>query len=112
MPAPLVGPQPKRVKTVNAHAPPAATQTQVIDKGGFAVQFGTAPTKDEARALVVKIVAKFGTFLRGRRPNFEVGTVGEKTVYRVRFAGVDKETAAAICGDIRAFGGNCFVARH
>ncbi len=79
-------------------------------KGGYAVQFGAAPTEADARALMKTVVGKYNSQLGGRKPTFKMATVNDKTVYRVRVGGVSKESANAICGKVKASGGTCFVA--
>jgi len=44
------------------------------------------------------------------KPTFKPAKVGDKTVYRVRVAGVSKDSANAICNKVKAAGGSCFVA--
>lgn len=74
------------------------------------MQFGAAGSEAEARALMKTVVAKYGSQLGGLKPTFKMATVGEKTVYRVRVAGMSKDSANAICGRVKAGGGACFVA--
>jgi cell division septation protein DedD len=79
---------------------PAAT-------GGYAVQFGAAATEAEARTLVKTVSTKYGV-----KATYKPAQVGDRTVYRVRVAGVSKDSAAAICSKVKASGGNCFVASN
>ncbi|MBY6243348.1 SPOR domain-containing protein [Methylosinus sp. Sm6] len=90
---------------VPAHdpAPTAAT-------GAFAVQFGAAGSEAEARKMIQDVSAKFGAQLGGRRPSFQFAKVGDKSVYRVRAAGMSREAAVGVCQKVKASGGNCFVA--
>lgn len=87
-----------------------AAPASAPSSGGFAVQFGAAGSEAEARALMKTVVAKYGSQLGGLKPTFKMATVGEKTVYRVRVAGMSKDSANAICGRVKAGGGACFVA--
>jgi hypothetical protein len=91
------------VNTAEEKAAPAAS-------GGYAVQFSAAGSEAEAKALVKSVSAKYGPDLNGRKPNYKVATVGEKTVYRVRVGGLTKEDATSICARVKESGGNCFVA--
>jgi hypothetical protein len=94
-----------------AAAPDADSgQAPSASKGGFAVQFGAADSEDDARALMKTIVSKYRSELGGLKPTFKMATVNDKTVYRVRVAGVSKESANAICSKVKATGGACFVA--
>ncbi|PPD44172.1 MAG: sporulation protein [Methylocystis sp.] len=96
-------PKPAKVAAVEPSteaAPAAATSS-----GGYAVQFGAANSEEEARTLLKTVAAKYGV-----KPTFKPAKVGDKTVYRVRVAGVSKDSANAICNKVKAAGGNCFVA--
>jgi len=105
-PAPKVAAtEPQQAEAAEA---PEATETH--GAGGFAVQFGAASSEAEARALMNKIAAKYGSKLGGRRPTFKIAKVGDKTVYRVRVHDLSKESATKVCGEVKAGGGNCFVA--
>lgn len=113
--------QPPRPKPAPA-APTAAApeQTAAIEpaeaapagNGGFAVQFGAAGSEDEARRLMQTVNSKFGSQLGGRRLGFRLAKVGEKSVYRVRAAGMSREAAVGVCEKVKASGGSCFVAAN
>ncbi len=104
-------PKPKAPPKVAAAPPPAeadaeaATATTETKSGSYAVQFGAANSEEEARALLKTVAAKYHV-----KPTFKPAKVGDKTVYRVRVAGMSKESANAICDKVKASGGNCFVA--
>jgi hypothetical protein len=93
-------------------APDAASDADAAPagKGGYAVQFGAAESEEDARALLKTVASKYRSQLGGLKPTFKMATVNEKTVYRVRVAGVSKESANAICSKVKATGGACFVA--
>ncbi len=108
--------------TAKPKAPPkapakvAATESLVVGEseapapaatGGYAVQFGAAATEAEARTLVKTVSTKYGV-----KATYKPAQVGDRTVYRVRVAGVSKDSAAAICSKVKASGGNCFVASN
>jgi hypothetical protein len=101
-PAPRVAaaaPAPAADEAPDAPAPAASAS------GNYAVQFGAAGSEDEARNLLKTVSAKYGV-----KATFKPAKVGDKTVYRVRVAGVSKDSANAICNKVKASGGNCFVA--
>lgn len=87
----------------DAAAPPATTGAST--PGGFAVQFGAAGSEEEARTLLQSVSAKYGV-----KATFKPAKVGDKMVYRVRAAGLSKDSANAVCNKVKASGGNCFVA--
>jgi hypothetical protein len=92
-------------------APPTAPEpAAALAAGGFAVQFGAAASEAEARKMIQDVSAKFGAQLGGRRPAFQFAKVGDKSVYRVRAAGMSREAAVGVCEKVKASGGKCFVA--
>lgn len=98
-------------ESTEAAAPDAdAEQAAAPSAGGYAVQFGATGSEADARALVKTVADKYRAQLGGLRPTFKMATVNDKTVYRVRVAGVSKESASAICGKVKSSGGACFVA--
>lgn len=102
--------KPKPAPKVAATEPPAAQEADTAapaasSSGNYAVQFGAANSEDEARNLLKTVSAKYGV-----KATFKPAKVGDKTVYRVRVAGVSKDSANAICNKVKASGGNCFVA--
>lgn len=110
--------KPKPVAPSAAASEPAETAALEADSGqagasgsgGFAVQFGAAGSEADARALMKTVAEKYRAQLGGLKPTFKMATVNDKTVYRVRVAGMSKESANAICGKVKASGGACFVA--
>ncbi|WP_424362798.1 SPOR domain-containing protein [Methylocystis parvus] len=102
--------KPKPAPKVAATEPPAAEEAETAapaasSSGNYAVQFGAAGSEEEARNLLKTVSAKYGV-----KATFKPAKVGDKTVYRVRVAGVSKDSANAICNKVKASGGNCFVA--
>ena len=76
------------------------------------MQFSAANSEAEARALLKTIAGKYRAQLGGLKPTFKMATVNDKTVYRVRVAGMSKESANAMCSKVKAMGGACFVASN
>ena len=62
--------------------------------------------------MMNKVAGKYGSQLSGHRLGYHHAKVGDKTVYRVRVSGMNKEFAVAICEKVKASGGNCFVATN
>jgi len=91
---------------------PAGQEVAPAGNGGFAVQFGAAGSEDEARHLMQTVTSKYGSQLGGRRLGFRLAKVGEKSVYRVRAAGMSREAAVGVCEKVKATGGSCFVAAN
>lgn len=105
-----VAEKPASEQTAAVEAPAAEDNTPTAATGAFAVQFGAAGSEAEARQLMQQVAAKYGSQLGGRRLGYRFAKVGEKSVYRVRVAGMSKESAVGICEKVKAAGGNCFVA--
>ena len=99
-------------ESADASAPDADTEQDAgaPSAGGYAVQFGATASEADARAMLKSVVEKYRAQLGGRKPTFKMATVSDKTVYRVRVAGMSKESANAICSKVKASGGACFVA--
>jgi cell division septation protein DedD len=110
--------QPARPKSKKIAAAPenpgmhdnSASSTAASPRGSFAVQFGAADSAAKARQLVQQIPGKFGSQLGGRHLDYRYAKVGNKTFYRVRLQNLSKASAVGICENVKAAGGNCFVA--
>jgi hypothetical protein len=96
----------------NAASDADSDQAAASGTGGYAVQFGATGSEADARALMKTVVGKYHAQLGGLKPTFKMATVNAKTVYRVRVAGVSKESANSICSKVKASGGTCFVAAN
>lgn len=108
--APKPKPAPKPAPKVAAVEPPAedaaaAAAPTSSSNGTYAVQFGAAGSEEEARVLLKSVSAKYGV-----RATFKPAKVDGKMVYRVRAAGLSKDSANAVCNKVKGAGGNCFVA--
>lgn len=109
--APKPKPTPKPAPKVAAVEPPAeddagaAAAPASSSSGTYAVQFGAAGSEEEARVLLKSVSAKYGV-----RATFKPAKVDGKMVYRVRAAGLSKDSANAVCNKVKGSGGNCFVA--
>lgn len=110
--APKPKPAPKPAPKVAAVEPPAeddagaaASAPTASSNGTYAVQFGAAGSEEEARVLLKTVSAKYGV-----RATFKPAKVDGKMVYRVRAAGLSKDSANAVCNKVKGAGGNCFVA--
>ncbi|OAI24602.1 hypothetical protein A1351_17755 [Methylosinus sp. R-45379] len=99
---------PEQTAALESAQPEAATG----GNGGFAVQFGAAGSEDEARRLMQTVNSKYSAQLGGKRLGFRLAKVGEKSVYRVRAAGMSREAAVGVCEKVKASGGSCFVAAN
>ena len=102
--------KPEKAAGVEAPAAQDDAAAPAASKGGlFAVQFGVAGSKAEARDIIRKVASKYRSQIGGRRLGYHHVKDGDKFVYRVDVGGMSKEAAAAICEKVKSVGGNCFV---
>lgn len=125
-PPPTVGPQqPRKVKSIavpaapaappatpaTAMAPQAAAPTTAKPATGatYSAQFAAANSEAEARTLIKSLSGKYGGSLGGGKLTFKPVKSGDKTIYRVRVGGLNRETADALCLKAKAAGDSCSV---
>jgi D-alanyl-D-alanine carboxypeptidase len=84
------------VKTANA-APEAVSHTH----GGWVVQIGAFDSEDEARQHLSDAKQKVHSALAAAEPFTERTQKSDKTLYRARFAGFDKDNAEAACKQLK-----------
>jgi D-alanyl-D-alanine carboxypeptidase len=92
--------------TVTANASPAASPTApanppVVHHTGWMIQVGAFDVEQEARQRLSVVQTKVGHLLKHASPFTEVVTSGDKTLYRARFAGIQKDQAEAICKQLK-----------
>jgi D-alanyl-D-alanine carboxypeptidase len=68
---------------------------------GWMIQVGAFDLEQEARDRINAVQAKAGQMLKHASPFTEPITAGEKTLYRARFAGMQKDQAEAICRQLK-----------
>jgi D-alanyl-D-alanine carboxypeptidase len=85
---------------VAEHAPASAAPLPVVHTG-WMIQVGAFDIEQEARDRISAVQAKAGHMLKHANPFTEAVTAGEKTLYRARFAGVQKDQAEAICKQLK-----------
>jgi D-alanyl-D-alanine carboxypeptidase len=84
------------VKVANA-APEAVPHAH----GGWVVQIGAFDSEDEARQHLSDAKQKVHSALDTAEPFTERVQKSDKTLYRARFAGFDKDTAEAACKQLK-----------
>jgi hypothetical protein len=104
-----ITPQSNARSKVAARTPPA----QAVG-GAYVVQVSAQKTEDEARASYHALQQKYPGVLSGREANIRRADLGDKGVYyRAQigpFATADQ--ANALCGDLKAAGGQCIVQKN
>jgi D-alanyl-D-alanine carboxypeptidase len=97
-PAPVVA----AVRTAAAPpSPPAAVPSRAIPKGGWVVQIGAFPDPSEAKDHLQTAQSKAKSLLAKADGFTEPVVKGAKTLYRARFAGLDKDQAEAVCKQLK-----------
>jgi D-alanyl-D-alanine carboxypeptidase len=98
----------KAPPTVTANASPAASppppanplapaNPPAVNHTGWMIQVGAFDVEQEARQRLNVVQTKVGHLLKHASPFTEVVTSGDKTLYRARIAGIQKDQAEAIC---------------
>jgi SPOR domain len=96
----------------------ATAETETSDnardgRGGFAVQLAAPGSEEEARQSANRFAKQFGGVLGGYHLTYHRATVNDKSVFRVRAAGLASfEEAKALCDKIKAAGGSCFPTKN
>lgn len=105
-------PKAAKVASHEAAATPAddAVQTTGSTGGAFSVQLAAPPTEQEAKDTSARLQKQFAGTLGSLQPS--IRKAADKPVYRVRVGNLSKDEADALCGKLKAAGGNCFVARN
>jgi uncharacterized caspase-like protein len=68
---------------------------------GWIIQVGVFDAEGEARERLNAVQAKIGEKLSHASPFAEAVVAGDKTLYRARFAGIEKDEAEAICQQLK-----------
>ncbi len=104
--APGAGANSPAAPTVTANLTPAAspptpaTAPQVVHTG-WMIQVGAFDVEQEAHQRLSAVQNKVGHLLKHANPFTEVVTSGDKTLYRARFAGMQKDQAEAVCRQLK-----------
>jgi len=77
--------------------PAVASSAPIHARGGWLIQIGAFGGEDEARQHLSDAQIKLEDTLAAADPFTERVQKGDKTFFRARFAGFDKETAEAAC---------------
>ena len=101
--------QPERdliAETIRETAPPPGAPRHPAPPApslhsGWIIQVGAFDVEREARERLSTVQAKVGQILKHASPFTEAVVMGDKTFYRARFAGVQKDQAEAICRQLK-----------
>ena len=78
-------------------APELGAPERRAGRGGWAIQIGAFEAEGEARDKLTSAQSKAKDVLSHADPYTETVTKGDKTLYRARFAGFDRDSAEAAC---------------
>lgn len=93
-------------------APAAAAPAATGGAGDWVVQISASKSDADARRSLADAQRRFSA-LAGKSGEVQRADLGAKgTYYRARFVAGAHETAAAVCAQVRAQGGQCIVARR
>jgi D-alanyl-D-alanine carboxypeptidase len=90
--------QPAQVAKIEPPAPP--TRSLQVHTG-WIIQIGAYESESEAKQHLDAAQSKAKSLLGRADPFTETITKGDKTLYRARFAGLDKEQAEATCRQLK-----------
>jgi D-alanyl-D-alanine carboxypeptidase len=96
-----------------AKAEPAAPPTRSLQvHNGWIVQVGAFGTESEAKQHLDAAQSKAKSLLGHADPFTETVTKGDKTFYRARFAGLEREQAEATCRQLRRSDIACMTVKN
>jgi D-alanyl-D-alanine carboxypeptidase len=81
--------------------PLAAPERRPISRGGWAIQIGAFDAESEAKQKLNVVKSKAAALLGSADPRTERANKGQKTFYRARFVGFDREQAEAACKQLK-----------
>lgn len=107
---PVIRPTPAPVPPP-APAPAPVPPPSPVIAGGWVVQVGSLPTREEAEAHWRKLAARQAALLAGRQPTLVQADLGAKGVFtRVMLTGfADQASAADLCARLKTAGADCLV---
>ncbi len=103
--------QAARTRETPAEAP-AATAARPPSRPGWIIQVGAYPAESEAQQRLASVKQKASRILNAATPFTEPVQRGETTLYRARFAVLDREQAEAACRFLRRNDVDCVALRN
>lgn len=99
----ILGTLPAKVASVSKTTPAAvaAAAEPAIKRSGWLVQVGAFDDEKDARQRLDLAQSKAKDMLGHAEPFTEKTTQGEKTMFRARFAGLEKDRAEAVCKQLK-----------
>jgi hypothetical protein len=99
-------------KVAGKPAAVAAAAAPAPAAGGALVQLSAQKSEEAARSTYRDLQSKFPGILGGLQPNLQRADLGDRGVYfRVRVGPFAAADAQKLCGNLKAAGGDCIIAR-
>jgi len=109
--ATVAAPKPE-VAAVEAPKPEPVKPEPPRARSGWVIQIGAYDGEDEAKQHLSAAQIKVRAMLAAADPFTERVQKGDKALYRARFAGFDKETAAAACRQLKRNDFDCMTVKN
>jgi D-alanyl-D-alanine carboxypeptidase len=107
-------PEPVREAAVQREPtpPPAAPSSRPTTRSGWVIQVGAYPAESEAKERLASVKSKASRLLAAASPFTEPVQRGETTLYRARFAVLDRDQAEAACKFLKRNDVDCLAMRN
>jgi D-alanyl-D-alanine carboxypeptidase len=106
--APVRNVAPERDTALASAVPSSRPQT----RSGWVIQVGAYPAESEAQQRIALVKSKASRLLAAASPFTEPVQRGDTTLYRARFAGLDRDQAEAACKFLRRNDVDCLAMRN
>ncbi|MCC6890741.1 MAG: D-alanyl-D-alanine carboxypeptidase [Hyphomicrobiales bacterium] len=115
--APIAGPPQSAPPALPAAAAeiaavPATVPSKPAARSGWVIQVGAYPAESEAQQRLTAVKAKAARLLASASPFTEPVQRGDTTLYRARFAGLDRDQAEAACRFLKRNEVECLAMRN
>jgi D-alanyl-D-alanine carboxypeptidase len=112
-PAPVqTGAIPELIARTEAAPSPAAATARPPIRSGWIIQVGAYPEESEAQQRLASVKHKASRLLASASPFTEPVQRGDTTLYRARFAGLDREQAEAACKFLKRNDVDCLAIKN
>jgi D-alanyl-D-alanine carboxypeptidase len=111
----ILGVLPGRTATASADPAPSAAPVKASKSqahSGWMIQVGAYPAEDEARQRLSAVKSKASRLLSSADPFTETVVKGGSTLYRARFAGLDREQAETVCKYLKRNDVECMTLKN
>jgi D-alanyl-D-alanine carboxypeptidase len=111
-PAPPTPPPARTASAASRPTPPAPPPARPQTRSGWIIQVGAYPAESEAQQRLQAVKNKASRLLASASPFTEPVQRGETTLYRARFAGLDREQAEAACRFLKRNDVDCLTIKN